>query len=311
MGTQWQVQLPAIADAPVAALETGILQRLERVIAQMSTWDENSELCRFNRAAPGSWHSLSAEFFTVLDYGVFLARQTGGAYNPAAGELVDLWGFGPAGARSQIPDAGLLHSARASAQWRDLQLDRVQRKVLQTGDVRLDLSSIAKGFAVDLLAEFLLEHGVQHFLVEIGGEFRGHGVKPDRTPWWVAIEAVPDLMQTNAGANTGAAGDLVALCGLAIATSGDYRQFFEHDGRRYSHTLDTRTGYPVANSLASVTVLHRQCMVADALATALTVLGPEHGLAYAQQHQIAAQFICRSEQGLQEHLSAAMAALLD
>lgn len=298
MGTSWSVQLYAPPELGEQDLCSGIQQQLDQVVAQMSHWESASALCQFNRSA--GWHSLPPEFFQVLDYAVYLARQTGGAYDPAAGQLVDLWGFGPAGRRQRAPSEAEIRAARPAVGWRQLQLDRQQRRAWQPGGLQLNLSSIAKGYAVDQVARWLETRQISSYLVEVGGELRGAGLKPDHSPWWVALEAPDD-----------ATPDLVALHRLAVATSGDYRQHFEQDGRRYSHTLDPRSGYPITHGLAAVSVLHPTCMVADALATALGVLGLEQGLAYAGQQQIAARFVQRTAHGLQHSLSPALAAMLE
>jgi FAD:protein FMN transferase len=165
---------------------------------------------------------------------------------------------------------------------------------------------------VDLVAEYLLRCGLRHVLVEVGGELRGHGVRPDGQPWWVALEQPPSAAPPSV-APAGAAGScqtVVALHGLAVATTGDYRRCFEHRGRRYGHTIDPRSGRPVAHALASVTVLHRTCMLADALSTAITVLGPDQGLAFATARGIAALLVCRGGSGFDEYLSPALSAML-
>ncbi|ALD93712.1 Membrane-associated lipoprotein involved in thiamine biosynthesis [Cupriavidus gilardii CR3] len=170
----------------------------------------------------------------------------------------------------------------------------------------IDLCAIAKGYAVDAVSAWLSARGVSHHLVEIGGELRGEGVKPDGMPWWVELESPPAADDAAADA----ARTVVALHGLSVATSGDYRRYFDSGGRRYAHTLDPRTGYPVSHALASVTVLHRRCMMADALSTALTVLGPEAGMAFATQRGIAARMLLRTPSGFTERMSPAFAAML-
>nr|WP_240990333.1 FAD:protein FMN transferase [Cupriavidus taiwanensis] len=306
MGTSWSVAalLPPGADA--GAIGAGIRAVLDRVIAQMSNWEAASDLSRFNRAPPGSWQALPADCFAVLQAALQVARDSGGAYDPSAGPLVDLWGFGPAPApaRHAPPSPDQVRAARARCGWARIETDAAGRLAWQPGGVALDFCAIAKGFAVDAVARFLCEQGLHHHLTEIGGELRGHGVKPDGMPWWVALEAPP-----------GAGGDdarqtLVALHGLSVATSGDYRRYFDSDGRRYAHTIDPRTGYPASHALASVTVIHPQCMLADALSTALTVLGPDAGMAHARRHGIAARFLVRTADGFLEHLSPAFAAML-
>lgn len=304
MGTTWSVAalLPPAVDADRIA--AGIRAVLDGVVAQMSNWEADSDLSRFNRAAPGSWHTLPNDCFAVLQCALQVARDSGGAYDPSAGPLVDLWGFGPAPKRSAPPSPDAVQAARGRCGWARIEVDGAGKRALQPGGASLDFCAIAKGFAVDAVASYLREQGLDHHLTEIGGELRGHGVKPDGMPWWVALETPPGL-------GTGAAGQtLVALHGLSVATSGDYRRYFDSDGRRYAHTIDPRTGYPASHALASVTVLHAQCMLADALSTALTVLGPEAGMVHAHRHGIAARFLVRTPDGFEEHLSPAFAAML-
>ena len=300
MGTTWSVKSYALLVHPQEVLD-GIRQRLDRVVAQMSHWEPTSSLSRFNRAAPGTVQELEPEFFAVLDYAVYLARQTRGAYDPTAGELVNLWGFGPHGKSGRIPAAGDIRRCQLRPNWQHLALQRLSKKITQAGGISLDLSSIAKGYAVDLLAEWLESQQIHSYLVEVGGELRGKGIKPDHQPWWVSIETP-----------AAASGEYVlALHDIAVATSGNYRQFFEQDGRRYAHTLDPRTGYPVDNDLLAVTVADAQCMVADALATAFTVMGLEEARHYADQHRIAALFYQQQADGLRVTLSQSMQAMCD
>lgn len=304
MGTSWSVAALLPPDADAGAIGGGIRAVIGRVIAQMSNWEADSDLSRFNRAPSGSWHALPADAFAVLQAALQVARDSGGAYDPSAGPLVDLWGFGPAPARRAPPSPDDVQAARGRCGWARIEIDAAGRRAWQPGGVALDFCAIAKGFAVDAVARYLCEQGLEHHLTEIGGELRGHGVKPDGMPWWVALEAPP-------GAGTDDAQQtLVALHGLSVATSGDYRRYFDSDGRRYAHTIDPRTGYPASHALASVTVIHPQCMLADALSTALTVLGPDAGMAHARRHGIAARFLVRTANGFLEHLSPAFAAML-
>jgi len=241
----------------------------------------------------------------VLAFALDVARRSGGAYDPTAGALVDLWGFGPV-ARPQPftpPSPQEVQDARARGGWQRLLHDPAQRRVHQPGGLALDLSAVAKGFGVDQVGRWLRRQGLDSFLVEVGGELLGAGMKPDAQPWWVTLEA-PDA---------GRADDdtLVALHGLAIATSGDYRRFVEHGGRRYSHTLDPRDGWPIRHGAASVSVLHETAMAADAWSTALTVLGAEQGLALADAQALAARFVVRRDDGgFAVHSSRAWQALL-
>jgi thiamine biosynthesis lipoprotein len=309
MGTDWSARMmlpPDVADD----LDALLRRELDQIVAQMSHWDGGSQLARYNRAPAGSWHALPPQFFAVMDYALSVHEDTGGAYDPAAGSLVNLWGFGPTGRYDQAgfyaPAPEVVAAVLAQRQGHRPRLDRDARSLYQPGGAILDLSSVAKGYAVDCLALRLEALGVRHYLVEVGGELRGAGVKLDGQPWWVELEGVPDA----AGSPVSQA--VVALHGLAVATSGDYRRYYHHAHRRASHTLDPRTGYPIANGVASVTVLASTCMAADALSTALTVMGADAGLPFADERGVAARFLLRDADGggLREVDTAAWRALL-
>ena len=313
MGTSWSVRLVESAmpgRAGSADLQQGLQQQLDLVVAQMSHWNDASDLGRFNRAEPGSWHSLPAAFCEVLGFAMHVSQASGGAYDPCAGALVNLWGFGP---RHRYDEPGFLPPRHdtvalllAQRQRRRLELDLPARRARQPGGLQLDLSAIAKGYGVDRLARYLDSQGIGHYLVEVGGELRGAGCKPDGQPWWVMLEQVDSADNALHPADM-----LLALHGLSVATSGDYRRFFEDGTARFSHTIDPRSGMPIANQLASVTVVHAECMAADAWSTALTVLGVEAGLALAEEQGLAARFLQRDGLGYREHLSSQMLAMLD
>lgn len=298
MGTTWSVK------AVMAASERDLVQQdiaavLDRVIAQMSTWLPSSDICRFNAARAGETIALPDEFHAVLSCALRIARDSDGTYDPAIGRLVELWGFGPAPRRATPPAPDAIKAAHDAGGWRRLTL-AADGALNQPGGLQLDLSSIAKGFAVDLVATRLRERGLAHFLVEIGGELLGAGVKPDGTPWFVGVEHAADPKAASR------APLVIALHGLAVATSGVERAF-THDGRCYSHTIDPRNGWPVASGLACATVLHTSCMEADAYATALMVMGAEHAQAFAAAHDLAARVV--TDDGT-EHISPALAAML-
>lgn len=299
MGTTWSVQLCAGGDAPDPFVKLGIRAQLDAVVDEMSHWQPDSDLSRFNRAPAGTWCVLPLDFYKVLACAAEVRKASGGAYDPFAGALVKLWGFGAQGRYDEPgfipPTQAAIDAALAHGRARGVSFNMAEGSVQQPGGVQLDLSSIAKGFAVDQVALCLEAMGVCHYLVEVGGELRGAGMKPDRQPWWVELESV-------AGDGLGQLG--LALHGLAVATSGDYRRSFEHDGERRAHTIDPRSGHPVANGVASVTVIHAECMMADALSTALTVLGPQAGLVFAEQQDLAARFVVRASGGFAEYMTA-------
>lgn len=303
MGTTWSVRLTPPPGADEAGLKAAIEQELDAVIALFSHWDPASELARFNAAPPGVW-ALSEPFWTFLNEALDLAADTEGGCDPTLGALVDLWGFGPPGPRpfgAPVPSDDEIAAALAGAGRLNLRLNSEARAAVQNGTVRLDFSAIAKGHAVDRVSERLTRDGATSHLVEIGGELRGAGVKPDARPWWVEVERPEGLD----GPRT-----LAALYDLSMATSGDYRRAFLHDGERYSHTLDAATGRPVRNGVASCTVFHARALYADAYATGMTVMGPWRGMAFAEEFGLAARLVERTPRGLVEHLSSGWRAMM-
>lgn len=289
MGTSWSAHLVDPPSDCLAAIETV----LARIIDQMSNWEAESAISCFNRAPVGEWIPLPADMLAVLRAGLDMAQLSGGAFDPAIGHLVDQWGFGPASPASPAPSLG-------SPPWQAIALEG--DKARRLADVALDFSGIAKGFAVDAVAAELRALGVANFLIEIGGELRGDGVKPDTQPWWVDVEPPPGLAVPVLR---------IALCGLSVATSGDYRRFRMDGDARLSHSIDPMRGTPIAPGVASVTVLHDSAMMADAWATALTVLGPAHGMTLATRHALPARLVLRTRDGAQEYMTPALAAMLE
>lgn len=293
MGTSWSAQ---IVGAP-ADVEVRLVDVLAGVIGSMSQWDSASALSRFNRSPIGAWQDLPAELVHVVNAGNAIGTRTRGAFNPAQGTLTELWGFGATGRRTDIPADAEIADALACASSSLIEFDDTRGR--RVGAAQLDLSGIAKGFAVDALAQCLCDLGVADFLVEIGGEWVGRGIRPDGQPWWVELEMPPGIVL---------APFRVALHNIAVATSGDYRRFIPGGGRRLGHTLDPRTGWPVDNGVVSVTVLAQDCMRADGWATALTVLGCGAGLAMADRDGLAARIVTGDGR---EHFSTALLAMLD
>jgi thiamine biosynthesis lipoprotein len=286
MGTFWSARLQLPRGLNLEWAEAALTSSFGLVIRQMSHWDEGSELCRFNHADSGTWHEISPEFFQVLSHAVDVARASNGLLDPTLGEIVDLHGFGPS--CSSYPEQ--VAAARERAGWQKLKLDPKGR-AWQPGGLRLDLSSIAKGYAVDLAAERLSALGVEHFLIEVGGELRGHGCKPDGEPWWVSLaRPSEDLPET-----------IAALCGLSVATSGDaFRR----------HLIDPRTAQSAEGALTSVSVFARECLDADAWATALFIGGPDEGMTLAERHGMPVLFTLCEGNGYAERWSSSLEAML-
>lgn len=285
MGTYWQLRVDNPQFVPLQQIRSAIEDALHTVVRHMSHWESDSALSRFNHASADSWHALPDDLAHVLHAGLHWARLSHGAFDPTLGRLVAAWGFGPhapaqaADWRPASPEA--VQQALASGGWQRLQ-HCPERGWRQSGGLHLDLSGIAKGYAVDAVLQALRALQLPNCLVEIGGELRASGQRPGGQPWRVAIAPIP-------GAAPEQPPTAIALRDMAIATSGDLYHRHHWQGRSYSHTLDARSGQPIAHDLASVSVLHPECMHADALATLLTVLGVEAGLAFAEQHGIAAR----------------------
>jgi thiamine biosynthesis lipoprotein len=291
MGTGWRVRFAAPVGLDREELRAAIEALLGTLVAEMSQWEEGSALSRFNRAAADSWTVLPPDFATVIAAALEVAARSDGAFDPAIGGLVDLWGFGPVAA-SGAPDPDAVDAVRARGGWRQLAFDRAARRLHQRGGVRLDLSGIAKGHAVDRVSALLTAQGVAHHLVEIGGEFVGRGLRPDGDPWWVELETPGAI----------APPIRVALHQLAVATSGDYVR-----GR---HTIDPRTGHPVAHALA-VSVVHASAMLADAWATALSVVAPVDLRELCDVHGLAARALIRHHGTTVEWISPALQKMID
>jgi FAD:protein FMN transferase len=289
MGTGWSLAFAAPESVTNAAVVAELEEGFALVIREMSGWEGGSDLCRFNRSEPG-WRQLPYEFYRVLSRAIEIAELTGGAYDPSLGARVDALGFGPG-----------LNQPQGQKSWHDIRLDPDARRAFQPGGVALDLSSIAKGRAVDLCAERLKALGIPSFLMEIGGEFVGEGVKPDGKPWWVELQLSELPPAPGEPAHTD-----VALVNLALATSGDFVR--RHDG--VSHLLDGRTGEPLDGALSGVSVMHASAMEADGWATALFALGQEAGLAMAETQQLAAVFARRAPDGARFALSSKASEML-
>jgi len=299
MGTYYRITARC-PDVGRETLSAEVERTLTTVNGQMSTYLETSELSSFNQAPVDVWLPASAELRMVIRTAQEISALSGGAFDVTVGPLVNLWGFGPDGTILHAPSPDAVEEARQRVGSRFLELDDARGELRKQRALYVDLSAIAKGYGVDQVAGRLETLGCTDALVDVGGEVAGHGHAPSGHPWRIGIE-VPDPE------TFGAVQKIIPIGDMALATSGDYRNFLDlDDGRRVSHTVDPRTGSPVTHDLASVTVLHRSTMWADGLATALNVLGPEAGPALAEREGLAATFLIRRADGFEERYTSAM-----
>lgn len=296
-GTFYQV---SIADpltlSEAEALKEGIVAELEAVDAAMSTWRDDSVLMAFNDAPVGEWQPLSDALIEVLSISQSVGEASDGALDITIGGLVNLWSFGPEARPREMPDDETLATRLAEIGPDSLELDVESRQARRTRDVFIDLSAVAKGHATDRVADYLERQDIEHCLVNLGGDLLARGYRNrENTPWQIGIEKPHNGPQQ--------ARHILPLHDISVATSGDYRNYFEVEGQRYSHTLDPRTGRPIEHRLASVTVAHPSNAWADAWATALMVLGDEQGMRVARDQQLKVLMIVREQAGWSSHVS--------
>lgn len=304
-GTEYHIKvvLPEDRDR-LEALSEGISDTLDRVDSTMSTYRDDSELSRFNRHKDGAgiakagnnrdkaaatnnngWFPVSAPLYKVIKESQRISRLSDGAFDITIGPVVNLWGFGPEARPQNKPAPEKLSRRLAEVGYDKLQLRESPAAIRSSKPLYLDLSAIAKGYGVDAVADYLQSQGIDNLLVEIGGEVSARGVKPSGEAWRLAIEKPTSRQQS--------VQQVVTLKNRTMATSGDYRNYYEVDGKSYSHTINPATGTPITNKLASVTVIAGSTMTADALATTLDVMGEKRGYTFAVKHNMAAYFIYR------------------
>lgn len=302
MGTTYHVTVVAEPSRILADLGEGIFAAVDAIDRSMTTYSDDSELMALNRAAVGEPFPLTQPLMEVLSISQRIYRDTGGAFDPSVAPLVNLWGFGPKKGREAPPSPAEVGELLAEIGLDGLALDNRAQTATRQRDIQLDLSAIAKGYGADQVAGYLRNRGYTDFLVEVGGEMVLSGSKPGGELWRIAIET-PDA--TGRGIQK-----VIPVSDIAVATSGDYRNYFEQDGQRFSHTIDPRTGYPITHNLASVTVFAETAAEADALATAFMVTGPEKALAVAEERSIPLFLIVKDGNGFREISSTAFEALL-
>lgn len=284
---------PAPADAQAAT--EAILAEVDQ---QLSTYRSDSLISRFNALPAHSCQAMPEALLGLVRFGEQLAQQSNGAFDLTLEPLLNLWGFGPQSRGEQLPSAEQLAEVRLRVGHGYLRIDGQQ--LCKEAALMVDFNSVAAGYAVDRISARLQELGVESYLVEITGELKARGRKPDGSPWRIAIEAPLEGQQV--------AQTIVRLDGEGVSTSGDYHNYFERDGRRYSHTLDPQTSAPIAHTLAQVTVVDASVQRADGLSTLLMVLGPERGLAFAEREGIKALFVRRQGAGFVTQASSALSA---
>ncbi|MDO9279240.1 MAG: FAD:protein FMN transferase [Polaromonas sp.] len=291
MGTRYSAVFfaaPGLLAAATEAINASLLAAVDQVDQQMSTWKATSDLNRLNAAPTQQWLAVPRALALVLQAALDINRQSDGAFDIGVGALVNSWGFG----HVKPQHIGTVKQQVAHATSETLEIDHANLQVCKLFDSRLDLSGIAKGYGVDVLAHCLDRLGIDSYLVGIDGEMRARGLKPGHEPWAVALEKpLPGTREVMG---------VMELCDAAIATSGDYRHFVDLAGERYAHTMHPLLGVPVRNRVAAVTVVASSCMLADAWATALLVLGEEAGVALAQRRGMDALFVLRDGAGFQQ-----------
>lgn len=288
MGSTYSIQYVRPAGGPALAQ---VKEQVEAILAevdrQMSTYRSDSDISRFNALPANRCQVMPAPVLQLVKVGEQLSVDSDGSYDLTVEPLMNLWGFGPQGREEKVPSAEALAQARLRVGHAHLRIEGDQ--LCKDAPVEVDFDSIAAGYTVDRIAEKLQAMGVDSFLAEATGELKAVGKKLDGTAWKVALEEPRDDQQVIER--------VLALDGYGVSTSGDYRNYFEQDGQRYSHTFDARTGAPILHNLASVTVIHPQTLMADGLSTLLLILGPERAWDYAAKHDIAAFFVLRTDTG--------------
>ncbi len=292
MGTSYSVKWVS-KDDETQAIQRGVQKVLADINSSMSTYIDSSELSRLNQSESLDWEPVSSSLFDVLRLSTHLSEKTEGAFDVTVGPLVNLWGFGPEGRVINAPDQSRIAAEKQRIGYTHISLNPIQQQVRKAiPDLYIDLSAVAKGYAVDMVASHLESKGIHRYLVEIGGELRAKGLKPAGKHWRIAIESPQS--------DTRAVQRIINVKDISIATSGDYRNYFEEEGVRFSHTIDPLTGKPITHKLASVTVLASTCAEADALATAFMVMGVDRAHQYALQNGINAFFIRKTDTGFEE-----------
>jgi|MEHZ01.4.fsa_nt_MEHZ011250982.1_60 thiamine biosynthesis lipoprotein len=294
MGTSWSVKILTDTALDQTGTNAAIQQVLDLVNSKMSNWDAASEVSQFNAASAGCY-PISPETATVVKVSQELSKLSEGVFDATVGPLIELWGFGTNYTSDQMPEPLEIEALIPEIGYQKLHLNNLDL-CKENDKLFVNLSATAKGYGVDLVAEYLESAKLDRYLVEVGGEVRVSGLNAEDQKWRIGIETPLDGLQLP---SADAIQDLVEMDRGALATSGDYRNYFLHEDRRYSHVIDPRTGYPILQELASVTVIHDSTLWADGWATTLLALGPEKGLQLAEQQNLAAYLVLRTDTGFE------------
>lgn len=298
MGTTYTIKIvqdrPPLRQVEKETISTGIHSLLQEVNRQMSTYLPDSEISSFNNYQGNKWFPISSDFSWVMKSALSISIASNGAFDVTVGSLVNLWGFGTEERETVIPDETEIQRRKRLTGYQNISISTEPPAIRKNNpNISCDLSAIAKGFGVDKVARFLEEAEIQHYMVEIGGEVRTKGLNSAGKKWHIGLQSPEEKKIAK----------VVNLSNLAMATSGDYANYHEVNGKRYSHTIDPRTARPIEHHLASVTVIHPSCMKADGLATAINVLGPVAGYEFAVKQKLPVFMLIRKKGAFVEKMS--------
>ena len=304
MGTRYQVKISGLPrKIDQTTIEEQTFSTLDRIDRLMSTYKTGSDVSRFNRAQIHQKVFIDVETLQVIQLSRSIYEITNGAFDITVAPIVRLWGFGPDIKEDQLPGAADIKNALNKVGFDKILIDENPPALTKNSEVEIDLSAIAKGYGVDQVAKLLDQHGIEHYLIEVGGEIRVKGTNKDGQYWRIGIET-PSLIRSGAQ-------QAVAINNASVATSGDYRNFFQVSGKRYSHTINPATGMPVRHDLASTTLITDSCAEADAYATAISVMGPEEGYQFAKKMNLTAYFLVREGDDYRKVMTAGFRKLIE
>lgn len=295
MGSTYTIKYVYNTSTPATdAVGVAVQNILDEVDRQMSTYRLDSDIARFNQSPANTCMKMPQPVLELAQYGYELSQRSDGAFDLTLGPLLDLWGFGPQARGKRVPSADEIAAAKAKIGYQHVHV--VGEQLCKDADVKVEFNSIAAGYTVDRISQRFAELNIDSYMIEVTGELIAKGLKPDGSPWRIALEQP-------LGDGQRVIQRILEIDGYGLNTSGDYRNYFEENGVRFSHTIDPQVGAPISHRLASVTVVDRSTLHADGLGTLLLVLGPERGLAFAEEHKIAAFFVMRDGEGFATQVS--------